>query len=115
MTSVSETRAATSVTGRVTIGPCQCHWPCHGSDPRAQGQLALGVDAVLLDNMTPEVAATAVRTIRTHSAQCWIEASGGITLANVRRYAETGVDTISVGALTHSAPSIDLALDVVTV
>ena len=76
--------------------------------------LALGVDAVLLDNMTPEVVATAVRTIRTQSSACWIEASGGITLANVRSYAEAGVDTISVGALTHSAPSVDLALDVVT-
>ena len=41
----------------------------------------------------------------------WIESSGGITLQNIRAYAEAGVDTISVGALTHSAPSVDIALD----
>jgi len=42
---------------------------------------------------------------------CWIEASGGITLATIRAYAEAGVDTISVGALTHSAPAVDIALE----
>jgi nicotinate-nucleotide pyrophosphorylase (carboxylating) len=75
--------------------------------------LQLGVQAVLLDNMTPDQVAGAVRLVRQspRGATCWIEASGGITLANVRAYAEAGVDTISVGALTHSAPSVDLALD----
>ena len=75
--------------------------------------LRLGIQAVLLDNMTPDHAAAAVRLVRAspQGATCWIEASGGITLANIRAYAEAGVDTISVGALTHSAPSIDLALD----
>lgn len=78
--------------------------------------LAFGVDAVLLDNMTPDTVAAAVQLIRAHTtgATCWVEASGGITLSNVRRYAETGVDTISIGALTHSAPAVDLALDIVT-
>ncbi|MCX6546003.1 MAG: carboxylating nicotinate-nucleotide diphosphorylase [Acidobacteria bacterium] len=81
-------------------------------------QLALalecGVDAVLLDNMTPERVAACVATIRAHprGRGCWIEASGGITLQNIRAYAEADVDTISVGTLTHSAPSVDLALDV---
>lgn len=75
--------------------------------------LALGVTAVLLDNMAPDVIAAAVRRIRAHprGVTCWIEASGGITLASVRAYAAAGVDTISVGALTHSAPSVDIALD----
>ena len=76
--------------------------------------LRLGVRAVLLDNMTPAVVADGRRAWsarRPAGASCWIEASGGITLANIRAYAEAGVDTISVGALTHSAPSIDLALD----
>ena len=41
----------------------------------------------------------------------WIESSGGISLQNIRAYAEAGVDTISVGALTHSAPSVDISLD----
>jgi nicotinate-nucleotide pyrophosphorylase (carboxylating) len=75
--------------------------------------LEVGVDAVLLDNMTPDLVAAAVREIRSHErgSACWIEASGGITLANIRAYAEAGVDTISVGALTHSARSVDIALD----
>ena len=75
--------------------------------------LALGVEAVLVDNMTPDQVAAAVRMVRAHpgGCACWIEASGGITLQNIRAYAETGVDTISVGALTHSAPSVDIALD----
>lgn len=75
--------------------------------------LSRGVRAVLLDNMTPPIVAEAVRLVRQSpgGASCWIEASGGITLANIRAYADAGVDTISVGALTHSAPSVDLALD----
>jgi len=75
----------------------------------------LGVDAVLLDNMTPLQVAEAVKLARSHprGRDCWIEASGGITLATIRAYAEAGVDTISVGALTHSAPAVDIALDIV--
>jgi nicotinate-nucleotide pyrophosphorylase (carboxylating) len=75
--------------------------------------LDLGVEAVLLDNMTPAEVADAVRMARAHprGRACWIEASGGITLATIRAYAEAGVDTISVGALTHSAPAVDIALD----
>jgi len=75
--------------------------------------LAHGVDAVLLDNMAPEAVAASVKAIRAHPRghDCWIEASGGITLENIRAYAEAGVDTISVGALTHSAPSVDIGLD----
>jgi nicotinate-nucleotide pyrophosphorylase (carboxylating) len=79
-----------------------------------QQVLDLGVDAVLLDNMTPAQVAESVRLTRAHprGGECWIEASGGITLATIRAYAEAGADTISVGALTHSAPSVDIALDV---
>jgi nicotinate-nucleotide pyrophosphorylase (carboxylating) len=75
--------------------------------------LDAGVRAVLLDNMSPALTATAVAMVRARpdGRTIWIESSGGITLANIRAYAETGVDTISVGALTHSAPSVDLALD----
>ena len=74
----------------------------------------LGVDAVLLDNMTPLQVAEAVKLARSHprGRDCWIEASGGITLETIRAYAEAGVDTISVGALTHSAPAVDIALDI---
>jgi nicotinate-nucleotide pyrophosphorylase (carboxylating) len=75
--------------------------------------LDCGVDAVLLDNMSPARVREAVALIRGHAngATCWIEASGGITLTNIRAYAEAGADTVSVGALTHSAPSVDIALD----
>jgi nicotinate-nucleotide pyrophosphorylase (carboxylating) len=74
----------------------------------------LGVEAVLLDNMTPLQVAEAVKLARAHPRghDCWIEASGGITLETIRAYADAGVDTISVGALTHSAPAVDIALDI---
>jgi len=71
--------------------------------------LAAGADAVLLDNMTPEQVAAAVTRA---GGKAVLEVSGGITLENIRAYAETGVDLISVGALTHSAPSADISLEV---
>jgi nicotinate-nucleotide pyrophosphorylase (carboxylating) len=71
--------------------------------------LAAGADIVLLDNMSPEQAAQA--TIRAHARSVLVEVSGGIDLATAPRYAEAGVDIISAGALTHSAPAVDLALD----
>jgi len=75
--------------------------------------LHAGARAVLLDNMTPAETARAVAAVRKRpeGRAIWIEASGGITLANIRAYADAGVDTISVGALTHAAPSVDIALD----
>lgn len=75
--------------------------------------LDAGAKAVLLDNMSPVQTAAAVALVRGRPGgeAIWIESSGGITLANIRAYARTGVDTISVGALTHSAPSVDIALD----
>ncbi|MDX2081825.1 MAG: carboxylating nicotinate-nucleotide diphosphorylase [Terrimicrobiaceae bacterium] len=68
-----------------------------------------GIDIVLLDNMSLDELCEAVRS-RPEGIQ--LEASGGVTLNTVRAIAETGVDFISVGALTHSAPAIDFALDV---
>jgi nicotinate-nucleotide pyrophosphorylase (carboxylating) len=70
--------------------------------------LAAGAHAVLLDNMSLEDLRESVLTCR---GRCVTEASGGVTLETVRAIAETGVDRISVGALTHSAPALDLALD----
>jgi nicotinate-nucleotide pyrophosphorylase (carboxylating) len=76
--------------------------------------LALGVERILLDNMNPETMAEAVRRIRALGLRRpMVEASGNVTLESVRRVAETGVDIISVGALTHSAPVADLSLRVV--
>jgi nicotinate-nucleotide pyrophosphorylase (carboxylating) len=70
--------------------------------------LAHGVDAVLLDNMSPEQLRNAVRLV---AGRAITEASGGVTLDTVRAIADAGVDLISVGALTHSAPVLDLGLD----
>ncbi|MGF1650658.1 MAG: carboxylating nicotinate-nucleotide diphosphorylase [Hyphomicrobiaceae bacterium] len=66
-------------------------------------------DAVLLDNMNPAELAEAVRRV---AGRCLTEASGGVSLATVRAIAEAGVDLISVGALTHSAPVLDIGLDI---
>jgi nicotinate-nucleotide pyrophosphorylase (carboxylating) len=70
--------------------------------------LAIGVERILLDNMTPESMAEAVRLTAGRSK---LEASGNVTLETVRRIAETGVDYISIGALTHSAKVFDLSFD----
>lgn len=68
-----------------------------------------GADAILLDNMTPENLRMAVEMI---GGRALAEASGGITLSTVRAVAESGVDLISAGALTHSAASLDIGLDI---
>ncbi len=70
-----------------------------------------GPDMVLLDNMTPATLCEAVRMRDETALVTRLEASGGITLSNVREIAETGVDRISIGALTHSAPALDIAFD----
>jgi nicotinate-nucleotide pyrophosphorylase (carboxylating) len=67
-----------------------------------------GADIVMLDNMSLEDMRKAVKSIHGHAL---IEASGGITLDNVRAVAETGVDFISIGALTHSARALDISLE----
>ena len=69
-----------------------------------------GAEAVLLDNMTPEQIRLAVERVRKSDHPVPLEASGGITLENVRAYAETGVNFISVGALTHSVHGVDLSM-----
>ena len=70
-------------------------------------------DMVLLDNMPPEQLRQAVELRNTLNSKVLLEASGGITLETVRAIAETGVDRISIGALTHSAAALDIALDLV--
>lgn len=71
-----------------------------------------GADVLLLDNMPPALVQEAVDLIK---GKAHVEVSGGITLENVREYAATGVDSISIGALTHSAPAVDISLDVLPV
>jgi nicotinate-nucleotide pyrophosphorylase (carboxylating) len=73
--------------------------------------LAAGPDIILLDNMTPEQMREAVRRRNERASKVLLEASGGVNLQTVRAIAETGVDRISVGALTHSAPALDIGLD----
>jgi nicotinate-nucleotide pyrophosphorylase (carboxylating) len=71
--------------------------------------LAAGAERILLDNMPPPVLARAVALV---NGRAELEASGGVTLESVREVAESGVDFISVGALTHSARSLDVSLEV---
>lgn len=73
--------------------------------------LAAGPDIVLLDNMQCDQLREAVARRNRVAPQVQLEASGGVTLATLRAIAETGVDRVSVGALTHSARALDIALD----
>jgi len=75
----------------------------------AREALAAGAHDLLLDNMPPEEIRQVVDLAK---GQAVLEASGGITLANARQVAETGVDYISVGAITHSAPALDMSLEI---
>jgi nicotinate-nucleotide pyrophosphorylase (carboxylating) len=75
--------------------------------------LADGAEAVLLDNMSPETVAKAVQFCSRLERRIPLECSGGISLENVRSYAETGVDFISVGLLTHSPHAVDMSMRVV--
>jgi len=80
------------------------------ADTLEQAYIAMdsGADILLLDNMSPEKLKQAVNK---NKGRCLLEASGGIHLESIRQVAESGVDFISVGALTHSAPAVDIALD----
>jgi nicotinate-nucleotide pyrophosphorylase (carboxylating) len=73
--------------------------------------LIAGADIVMLDNMTNEDIAEAIRRRDAATPGIQLEASGGITLGRIRSLADLGVDLISVGALTHSAPALDISLD----
>jgi nicotinate-nucleotide pyrophosphorylase (carboxylating) len=76
--------------------------------------LAHHPEVIMLDNMNPALVRQAVDQVRKHAAPNKIrtEASGGMTLDNVREFAEAGVDWISVGALTHSAPAVDISFEI---
>lgn len=74
---------------------------------------AVGARFVMCDNMSPGLLAETVKALRDRAERVEIEATGNLTLAVAREYAETGVDFLSVGGLTHSSPILDLALDLV--
>jgi nicotinate-nucleotide pyrophosphorylase (carboxylating) len=73
-----------------------------------QEAVEAGADVILLDNMAVQDIGRAVEAV---DGRAQLEASGGVTLENVRKIAQTGVQIISIGALTHSAPAVDLSLD----
>ncbi|HKC64643.1 MAG TPA: carboxylating nicotinate-nucleotide diphosphorylase, partial [Pyrinomonadaceae bacterium] len=71
-----------------------------------------GADILLLDNLSPEETALMAGVARELAPEIKLESSGGITLENVRAYAEAGVDLISIGALTHSAHAMDISFKI---
>jgi nicotinate-nucleotide pyrophosphorylase (carboxylating) len=96
-------RRARDLAPRGTKVEVECDRP-----EQVETALAAGADIIMLDNMTPAVMRECVMMV---AGRAIVEASGGVKLDTVRAIAETGVDWISVGALTHSAPALDLALD----
>src|SRR5262249_12150304 len=81
--------------------------------PELEEALANGAERVLLDNMSVEAVREAVTRVRSHSRRVAVEVSGGVRLENVRAYAETGADYISVGSLTHSLQAVDLSMRII--
>jgi nicotinate-nucleotide pyrophosphorylase (carboxylating) len=79
-----------------------------------QAALGHGPDVIMLDNMPPTLVRECVQEVRKGDpvGKIRMEASGGITLENVRQFAEAGADWISVGALTHSAPAVDISFEI---
>jgi nicotinate-nucleotide pyrophosphorylase (carboxylating) len=82
-----------------------------GNLQQVQEAIDAGADVIMLDNMTVPEMAEAVRLV---NKRAWVEASGGITLDTIRQIAQTGVDFISSGALTHSAPVVDFNMKITT-
>ena len=93
--------------GKTTAGPVPGGESCGPRGPLAPA-LAAGARRILLDNFSLERLREAVAIA---AGRARLEASGGVTLATVRAIAETGVDLISVGALTHSAPAADISME----
>jgi nicotinate-nucleotide pyrophosphorylase (carboxylating) len=99
---------------REAVERARARWPgrvveveCDSLEQVAEAK-AVGPDLVLLDNMTPTEVTEAVATL---GGALPVEVSGGVTLDTARAYAEAGADFVSVGAITHSAPALDIALD----
>jgi nicotinate-nucleotide pyrophosphorylase (carboxylating) len=110
--------AGTGITD--AVGRARTLWPgrmveieCDALDQVAEAARA-GADAVLLDNMDPKTVVEAIAVARIQAkGPILTEVSGNVTLANIGAYAAAGPDRISVGALTHSAPALDLGLDLI--
>ena len=78
---------------------------------QVQECVACGVEIILLDNMTPDQLREAVKIAQ---GKALLEASGGVNLNSVKQIAESGIDIISIGALTHSAPAVDISMRLTT-
>jgi nicotinate-nucleotide pyrophosphorylase (carboxylating) len=88
------------------------HVEC-GDPAMAREAVAAGADALLLDNMEPAEVKAIVDEVRSeHPHRPLLEISGGVTLDTIAAYATTGADLVSIGALTHSAPILDIGLDI---
>ncbi len=103
------------------VARARAAWPgrtvqveCDRPDQAAEAVRA-GATAVLLDNMSPEQAADTVRLVREANPDVLVELSGGITLDTIGAYSRVGADCVSVGALTNSAPVLDIGLDITPV
>jgi nicotinate-nucleotide pyrophosphorylase (carboxylating) len=108
----------TGTTIGAAVARAQAHWPgrtvqveCDRIDQVAEAVDA-GATAVLLDNMSPDVAREAVQLVRSQRPEVLVELSGGITLDSIGAYSQVGADCISVGAITNSAPVLDIGLDI---
>jgi nicotinate-nucleotide pyrophosphorylase (carboxylating) len=110
-------RAGLSIADAVALA--KAHWPgrlveVECDEPaQAAEAAAAGATVIMLDNMTPDQVAAVVADLRTGAMGCLVEVSGGITVHSAAAYAAAGADLLSVGALTHSAPALDLGLDLV--
>ena len=82
------------------------------SDLQLEEALAARADAVLLDNMEPQQVRESMQVIREIAPDTVVEVSGRINLDNVREMAESGVDLISVGGITHSARAVDISMKI---
>jgi nicotinate-nucleotide pyrophosphorylase (carboxylating) len=88
-----------------------CYVEVESPDQVAEA-IAAGATRLLIDNQTPATVRSWAEAARAKRSGIEIEATGGITLANAREYAEAGADFLSIGALTHSVAAADLSLEV---
>ena len=110
------------LTGGITAALDRAHHNRRGTQPievevrslrDMEEALEHGSEAILFDHMSPEDVRQAVERLKTLERRVPLECSGGITVDNVRAYAETGVDFVTVGALTQSAPAVDMSMRIV--